>query len=129
MGPEIKELLDIVHEAKELSKFLECDGSTRVLNYLLNKKGIPHKVFIGEVYYQNKKIPLHYWIMVGKYILDNKIKIYLGDSVPEGVFSKSPAKYVGSEVEMDTSDTIFQILTYNPPGFEELINRDIKNNK
>ena len=40
---------------------LECDGATRVLNYLLTKEGIPHQVMRGRAAIGVESIT-HYWI-------------------------------------------------------------------
>jgi len=102
---------EIVKKGEELSGRLECDGSTRVLNYLLSKEGIPHDVYIGEVTYEGQVIPIHYWIRIGEWYIDNKSRMGFGDSVPQGIFKRSPVFYDGEHVLMETTDTIFHILT------------------
>ena len=109
----IKKIRDIVNKAKILSEKLECDGSTRVINYLLKKDNIDHIVYVGSVSFNGKILPLHYWIVCGDYIIDNKIRMYFGEDLPEGVFKKSPATYKGDPAPMDTSKTIFDILTFD----------------
>ena len=121
---DIDKLIFIIEEGKELSKYLECDGSTRVLNYLLTEANIPHIVFMGEASYNGIHLPVHFWIKIDEYTIDNKSRMYFGESVPEGLFISGPVKYLGSPVSMDTSKTIFDILTFNPqPYLDELRKR------
>ena len=112
-------LLDIVNQAKDLSKNLECYGYTRVLNYLLNQNEIEHKVMMGTADYNGIHIPLHYWIDLGNFIIDNKTRMYFGNEAPEGLFRNSPIKYNGEEVAMDTTKTIFDVLTFDDSQYRE----------
>jgi len=117
-------LKGIVEKAKELAKYLECDGSTRILNYLLTENRIPHTVLMGEADYNGIHLPVHFWITSGDYIIDNKSHMYFGEEVPEGMFKESPVTYSGAPVSMDTSKTIFDILTFDhQPYLDELRKR------
>lgn len=107
---------------------LECDGATRVLDYALTKNKIPHTVYVGKVLTIAKKgwvevIPLHYWIKLGNNLLDFKAQMWLDSDAPNGVFSVNKEKggfvpddwpeymYQGKPIELNTSETIYQILT------------------
>lgn len=108
---------EIVKNCEELAQYLECDGSTRILNYILNKNGIPHEVYVGEISYRGQLIPIHYWIRIGEWYIDNKVRMWLGEDVPQGVFKRTPVLYDGEHVHMETSDTIFHILTYKTESY------------
>lgn len=110
-------LLEIINKAENLCANLECDGTTRVLNYLLTTNNITHEVKCGSLDMGNEHVPLHYWIeLPGETIIDLKAKMWLKNKkAPHGVFKKSDTKavYSGETIDMRTSETIFKILTYN----------------
>ena len=108
---------EIVEKGKELAQYLECDGSTRILNYLLTKEGIPHDVYVGEISYRGQLIPIHYWIRIGEWYIDNKVRMWLGDDVPQGIFKRSPVLYDGEPVIMETPDIVFHILTFKTESY------------
>lgn len=97
----------------ELTKALECDGAVRVIHHLLNKMGADHKVMAGYLETSQGVIPLHFWIELpdGR-IIDVKSRMWLGDEVQQGIFIPDQnTNYVGEQIEMQMSDTMFDILT------------------
>ena len=93
-------------------KNLECDGTTRVLHYALNKAGIPHKIYTGDVTFNGKVVPLHFWIKLpdGR-IIDYKLRMWIGNSAPEGIFEPKGIEYNGVEVDLPVNEMLYQILT------------------
>lgn len=123
-----KRIREIVEEAAKLTTRLECDGSTRVLNYLLNKAGIPHRVMVGDASYEGDYLPIHYWIVVEPFIIDNKIQMYFGNKVPQGVITDTPVIYEGDEVQMETSETVYKLLIDNIDIYWEDLFKDTTRN-
>lgn len=90
------------------SLFLECDGLTRVLNYVLHQQGIGHEVRVGRITHSTtgKTFTPHLWIEVpvggAVAIVDYRARMWLGDraDVPHGVFwqESSPVLYEGEPV-------------------------------
>lgn len=115
---------------KELSNIsgLECDGATRIFDYALTKKKIPHKVYQGQVLKRTKKgwkivIPLHYWIVLSdNRIVDYKARMWIDDNAPNGIFETNKEKngfvpvelmeylYKGQEIKLNTSKQVYDIL-------------------
>lgn len=116
MGPQEK-IQEIVDLAATMTKYLECDGSTRVLNYLFNKEGIDHEVYVGEAMYDGQVMPIHYWIRIGEWYIDNKSQMWFGDKVPQGMFKRSPVLYDGEPVHMQTTELVFHVLTYKTESY------------
>lgn len=93
---------------------LECDGFCRVASRVLTDAGIEHEVMEGSVSSSVGDIPLHYWIMVGGLHVDYRMRMWLGDEAPHGVFEHLPEgfEYEGWQVvQMPCSDLVFEILT------------------
>jgi hypothetical protein len=68
---------------------LECDGLTRVLSNILKEKNIDHKVFCGEVQRKDEVvIQFHMWIEVDDIFIDYRLRMWLGDNPPHGVFQQ-----------------------------------------
>jgi hypothetical protein len=101
----------IVNSTRDKIPHLECDGATRVLNYLFTKEGIPHQVMMGGASLGEKTIS-HYWIEAEGHIIDLKIKMWLGDTVTEGVFTPdgTQVEYDGRHIQMKTSDIVYRLL-------------------
>jgi hypothetical protein len=114
---DAEKIKEIVQKGAELAKHLECDGSTRILNYLLTKEEIEHQVWLGEISYGGEIMPIHYWIRIGEWYIDNKSQMWLGSDVDQGMFKRSRALYDGDPVKMETSEMIFQILTSNTESY------------
>jgi hypothetical protein len=95
---------------------LECDGTVRVLDYVLNEHGIKHTCFAGPVVNERREIliPLHYWIVLeDNRTVDYKCRMWLGDKAPNGIFNQKDYPdfiYSGSVIDMKTSKLIYQIL-------------------
>ena len=110
LGKSIEEIIEEVRNSSYFS-FLECDGCTRVLDYLLTKNNIEHKCYVGIASLGRITIP-HMWIKVGNQILDLKAKLWFGENATEGLFTKSPVKYVISkQVKLDTDEIMYKVLT------------------
>src|SRR6478752_7369933 len=109
-----QQLNKILKPHVELCSQLECDGTTRVLSYVLDQHNIDHKVMVGQLVAEDDGISLHYWIEVGEYIVDYKAQMWLDEQAPHGVFTQAevlPYGYYGSKVPMPTSSLIYRILT------------------
>jgi hypothetical protein len=87
---------------------LECDGLTRVLDYVLHQHGIRHKVCAGPISYPatGESMSPHFWIEVplegATAIVDYRARMWLGDEadISHGVFGAgdSAVVYDGSPV-------------------------------
>lgn len=117
MSPDTKE---IIENAASQCENLECDGTVKVISYLLNENHIPHKIMRGYVkVIENKvvvdSIPLHFWIELPEgLVVDYKAQMWLGNSAPNGIFKFSDYPnyvYKGIEVKMEVPKIIYQILT------------------
>ena len=102
----------VVSELKNI-EHLECDGSVRVLHYVLSKKDVPHYVFQGVVELNGKIIPHHFWIgLPDGRLMDFKARMWLGSHAPNGVFheEETDAHYEGRIVEMTVPDFMYRLL-------------------
>lgn len=101
---------------------LECDGFTRVLDYLLEKNNIQHETYIGHVKWNNKQFEPHLWIFCNNIILDYRLQLWFGKFAPHGIFQikkdnniftneKINIVYTGEPISLKTSDIVFNILT------------------
>ncbi len=114
----IQAIIDSVIATGKVKK-LECDGATKVINYLLTKDGITHKVMVGTATYikegaeNHMAIQPHYWIEIDDITIDLKSKMWFGDIALEGLFetAKSKIQYSGRQIQMQTGDVIYKILT------------------
>ena len=107
---KIARITKIINDVKDKVKFLECDGTTRVLNYLLDKNNIAHTVMVGSASKDDITIPLHYWIAIDDMTLDLKSKMWFGDDATEGLFKESNVSYHGNPISMNTPKIIYDIL-------------------
>lgn len=107
---KIDKINKIISDNKDKLKNLECDGATRVMDYLLTNNKIDHIVMIGEASFKDETI-FHYWIKIDDMTLDLKSKMWFGNEVEEGLFKKSRVKYKGKPVELNTTKLMFDILT------------------
>jgi hypothetical protein len=93
---------------------LECDGFTRVAHYLLQQHGVHHHCFHGSCTVGETVVPTHFWIVAGKYTVDYRLRTWVGNNAPHGVFDHKlfpDVQYVGQEILMNVSAVIFEILT------------------
>jgi len=104
---------------------LECDGFTRVFEYLLTQNNIDHQGYTGTIHVGEKSMTPHYWIVCGESIIDFAIRIWFGNDLPNGIIKINEIslgqdntiiktdgiKYVGRPYTLDTNRSIFQILT------------------
>lgn len=95
---------------------LECDGLTRVLDYVLGQRCIKHSVMAGRVAMGQAAIPLHFWIELGDWrLVDYRARMWLGNGadVPHGVFREidfPKVKYDGRRVTWNTGRELADIL-------------------
>lgn len=72
---------------------VECDGATRILHLILTQNRVKHDSFSGPL---PNGIP-HFWIEVdtadGRFAVDYRLRMWLGDDQPHGVFDRSAAPY------------------------------------
>lgn len=106
---KIDKINKIIDSVKPKIKFLECDGATRVMDYLLTKNGIKHTVMVGKGSLGKVEV-LHFWIEIEDMKLDLKSKMWFGDEATEGLFKDSKVKYVGNPTELNVTDLMFAIL-------------------
>ncbi len=101
----------IMAQAKMECRNLECDGMTRVLDYLLTNADIAHTVMSGEACIDNRCL-LHYWITINGMILDLKSKMWFGEKAAEGLFYEKDGivSYDGEPIDIHTSELIYKIL-------------------
>lgn len=69
---------------------LECDGMTRAISTLMQREGLSHRVFVGQLEVERcGVIPTHWWIELpdGR-ICDLRARMWLGRNVlvPHGLF-------------------------------------------
>ena len=107
---KINKINSIIDGIKSKLKFLECDGSTRVLDYLLTHNNIDHTVMLGTASLGEEEM-MHYWIIIDDMILDMKSKMWFGDKAEEGLFKVSKVKYEGKPIKLNKSKMMFDILT------------------
>jgi hypothetical protein len=101
-------------EVEKNCKNLECDGTTRVLDYILSINNIAHTVYVGYVYGTMFILPLHYWIeLPDSTIIDYKLRMWAGSEAPEGFFTLYRNKeftYVGEATELNTDKKVYEVL-------------------
>ncbi len=114
---DIKTLLDKIES--NYCQNLECDGSTRILNYLGKQEGIYMQPKFGAIYFEKdgdiiNGFEPHFWneftLDGKKYIIDYKAQMWLGKEAPHGVFELKQAndmgyKYLGDSVSLDDKIT------------------------
>lgn len=114
---DIKTLLDKIES--NYCQNLECDGSTRILNYLGKQEGINMQPKFGAIYLEKdgdiiNGFEPHFWneftLDGKKYIIDYKAQMWLGKEAPHGVFELKQAndmgyKYLGDSVSLDDKIT------------------------
>lgn len=77
--------------------YLECDGLSSVISSLLSAVGISHNLFVGSAKKSgNIGISPHLWIEVDDYIIDYRLRMWLGDdpSIPHGIFKRSECSHI-----------------------------------
>lgn len=111
-------MLDFLRELTEhyQSLKLECDGLTRVLSYVLSKRGIHFRVCRGSISIEDQSFPLHYWIEVDDVIIDYRSRMWIGENASHGVFLKTDSnhQYNRESVctgEFKTDKTLYKLLT------------------
>ena len=104
---------DLLHPYDVELPHLECDGFTRVAHYVLNKNGISHQCFRGTVTVGGRTIS-HWWIKSGSMTVDFRLRMWMGENVPHGIFDAErfpQVKYEGEEIPLHVSPIVFEILT------------------
>jgi len=115
----MKELLDQYDPCP-----LECDGLTRVIHTVLDREGIEHTCFIGQITdtSQQKSFAPHFWIELPDHtIIDYRARMWLGDrpEIPHGIFNPSDYQnmiYEGNAADLEPlSQPLFNILIGKSP--------------
>tara|TARA_B100000963_G_scaffold8974_3_gene7090 strand:- start:3050 stop:4339 length:1290 start_codon:yes stop_codon:yes gene_type:complete len=123
--------LDLVVDEK--CKSLECDGTSRIIDYVASLNGIQTQPKMGAIIKKNGSdivdgFEPHFWNEIyidgEKYIIDYRAQMWLGDSAPHGLFKESDLKnweYIGDNVNFDRKiSSIFYTTRGN--DWDELIN-------
>lgn len=99
-------------------QWLECDGMTRVVDYLLATAGIEHRCFIGRVENTDtaEAMSPHFWVEMEAITVDFALRRWFGNrpDIPHGVFRRADypnLHYEGEEIELEVSKEIYEILT------------------
>lgn len=110
---EIILLTEFVDEYPEL----ESDGATRLIQVVLHARGVQYKTYTGyvEQVSTGEIVQPHFWLSVGKFLVDFRLRKYLGDSAPHGVFLAREAddfQYVGIETPfaLETSQVLYDVI-------------------
>lgn len=110
----------IIEDAIKDCSQLECDGTVKVLHYVLDQNHIPHTVMQGYVKVMEGKkvvnsIPLHFWIELPDGLtVDYKAQMWLDSNAPNGIFKHSDYPnyiYKGLKVNLKVPEIIYKILT------------------
>ncbi len=122
-------IMDVREKLEEFGNLpLECDGFTRVFEYFLTNNDITHQCYGGRIYYGEKSMEPHYWIVSDKYVVDYAIEMWFGKSmpVPNGILNieqikcangfttittKEKVKYRGIPTTFEMNISLFNILT------------------
>lgn len=123
----------VINKLSSLSSelpFLECDGMTTVLSFVLHENEIAHQPFGGVLYLsENKVIRPHLWIQVDDQIIDYRARKYattfLGitdvSAVPHGIFEASiypSARYHGATIYMPPVRVLYDLLMQTGTMFD-----------
>jgi hypothetical protein len=119
--PTLDDLAHLLDEYDLLH--LECDGLTRILDYVLHQHSIRHKVCAGRISYPatGESMAPHFWIEVPLEevvaVVDYRARMWLGDEadILHGIFRAG-----GSAVVYDGSSVVGW-RTANKPLYELLI--------
>ncbi len=99
---------------------LECDGLTRVISTLLQRDGVDHRVFVGQLEVDGVgTIDYHWWIdLLDGTLCDLRARMWLGEfqDVPHGVFAPSDLQRYLAKEEIEVRSValippLFQVLT------------------
>ncbi|MDU8350281.1 hypothetical protein RYA05_00005 [Pseudomonas syringae pv. actinidiae] len=94
---------------------VECDGFSALAATVLYKHGIAYQGFVGSLSAGGMVIPLHYWIVVGEFLIDYRARMWIGEGpeVPHGVMEYQQVKsmYSGDPVSIEpASEAVYQLL-------------------
>ena len=111
-------LIETILSPYDALQGLECDGFTRVADYLLVQAKVPHICFMGKVSFKGDEIPFHMWIKVDGYIyVDYRLRMWFGPDAPHGVFKDLSSDVVYSDAVVYDKPVInsqvFYLLTDN----------------
>lgn len=97
---------------------LECDGFSRAASGLLQREGVPHRMFIGTLGVEDVgHIGWHMYLQLPcGAVCDFRARIWLGadEAVPHGLFVPPPHAHYTPEVELAVapiSAVLFTVLT------------------
>src|SRR4030042_3058799 len=107
--------------------YLECDGLSRVIGYILYRNNIKYQSFKGYVNFNGKQFYPHFWVVSEGNIIDYCLRMWFGESAPHGILQiikldkynhgtffkidKDNIEYGGDIVNLDINDSLFKILT------------------
>ena len=90
---------------------LECDGFTRIASYLLNKNSIKFQAYCGIATINGEVVDPHFWIESHDFIVDYRLRMWLGETAPHGVFVKpDTCVYEGEPIQLNCPEFLFNIL-------------------
>lgn len=117
---EIEELLN-----RYDSSPTECDGMTMLCHTVLHNVGVSHQVIAGICEYQDRIMPIHYWIELLDdhlgWVVDYRLQMWFGksDNVPHEIFQPenyAQIEYIGiPDDSPPLSQAVFHILQQRMP--------------
>lgn len=100
---------------------LDCDGATRLIQVALTDSKVQHRLMQGyvEQVSTSEILQPHFWVVVGKFIIDYKLQKWMGKDAPHGVFlprEHEDFEYAGTEFQasLETSRLLYQVVTGQP---------------
>jgi len=102
---------------------LECDGFTVVANAKLREAGSTHVCMEGAVLWFGNLITFHRWMVDGDLVIDYRLRMWLGEDAPHGVFRMADhpgLRYEGNPVEVPADPRIVSFLLMPWPKEDDL---------
>jgi hypothetical protein len=95
---------------------LECDGLTRVQSYCLARAGVKHQAWQGSVRFRGRFIALHCWLTTAVWVLDYRLRLWLGPEAPHGVFRPPEGlRYEGRPALLTPGPLVYALLAEGVP--------------
>lgn len=112
---------------------VECDGHTLMISSALKHAGISHQRICGVVKNPKTDFELypHFWIQIGEFILDYRLKMWVGfysgeklaKFAPHGIFHDRGIEYQYTSVTLSPAVELeFNLLNFMSDGFYSKIN-------
>lgn len=125
---QLNNVLHVIDDAP-----VECDGHTLMVSSALKHAGISHQRICGVLRNPktNFKLPLHFWIQVGEFILDYRLKMWVGfysgeelaKCAPHGIFQDQGHDYQYTFGTLfPPTELEFNLLNFISDGFYGKIN-------